>query len=169
MYEIRLYQNDRVKVIPLNPKKEMSFGEGENCSCILPENSCPGSSVTFAFQNGSWEAECRGTVLYEGKPAGHIKVRNGDMLVLNRNTHLALQLAEKGEEPEEVISLTGMGELLIGRAPGCALQLKHKRVSGSHAKVYQSNGQWRLGDVNSTNGTFVKGRKIRDCVLKEGD
>lgn len=169
MYEIRLYQDDQVKTIPLNPTEEISFGEGKSCSCILPEGSCPGSMVTFSFQNGSWEAECRGTVLYEGKPAGHIKVRNGDMLVLNRNTHLAVQLAEKGEEPEAEISLTGMGELLIGRASGCALQLNHKRVSSSHAKVYQNNGQWRIGDVNSTNGTFVKGKKIRDCVLKEGD
>ena len=65
--------------------------------------------------------------------------------------------------------LDGLDELLIGRADNCGLQLTHKRVSGSHAKLYQMNGQWRICDINSTNGTFVNGKRVSESALREGD
>lgn len=96
-------------------------------------------------------------------------MENGDLLVLNMKKHVALQLVEKEEEASACQVLDGLDELLIGRADNCGLQLTHKRVSGSHAKLYQMNGQWRICDINSTNGTFVNGKRVSESALREGD
>ncbi len=111
-----------------------------------------GTRFRLSYRNGAWEAFCTGNVLHNGKLVQNAALQNGDMLVLNPEIHLAVQLVERGEEPEAEISLTGLEELLIGRASNCALRLGHPRVSGSHAKLYRSSGQWRICDINSTNG-----------------
>lgn len=67
------------------------------------------------------------------------------------------------------ISLEGIQELLIGRGTNCVLQLKNKRVSGGHAKLYLLHGEWHICDINSTNGTYVNDKRIKDHVLREGD
>ena len=169
MYEVRVYQGDSVRTMPLDAAEGMSFGEDKKCSCAFPKGSCPGVSVRLLCENGAWKAECAGPVLHNGKPAQTAMVQNGDMLILNQDSHLAVQLVFRGEKPAAEIHVDGLEELLIGRADNCALQLKHRRVSASHAKLYRSSGQWRLCDINSTNGTFVEGRRISECALKEGE
>ena len=69
----------------------------------------------------------------------------------------------------QIIPLEGKQELLIGRAANCALQLQNRRVSGGHAKLYLLDDVWHICDINSTNGTFVNGGRIKDHVLREGD
>ena len=169
MFKVRIYQEDTVQTVPLAPDSGLSLGEDKKCGYVFPKGSCPGNSIRLSYRNGTWEAFCTGNVLHNGKLVQNAALQNGDMLVLNPEIHLAVQLVERGEKPEAEISLTGLEELLIGRASNCALRLGHSRVSGSHAKLYRSSGQWRICDINSTNGTFVEGKRIQECVLKEGD
>lgn len=49
---------------------------------------------------------------------------------------------------------------LIGRSPECALVLDDDYASGRHARIYESEGQWLVEDLGSTNGTFVDNRRI---------
>ena len=169
MFEARVYQGNTVKTVLLDLSGTLSIGEGRDCAFLLPQGSCPGTEVSLFYQAGKWTAACTGTVFYEGRPVKTAALGNGDTLVLNREKHIAVQLAERGEKPEEVLALSGLEELLIGRADNCPLQLVHKRVSGSHAKLYRREGQWRLCDINSTNGTFVNGKRTGECVIKEND
>jgi pSer/pThr/pTyr-binding forkhead associated (FHA) protein len=48
----------------------------------------------------------------------------------------------------------------IGRDPACDLALTNDMVSGQHASIEASGQLALLRDLNSTNGTFLNGRKI---------
>jgi hypothetical protein len=49
---------------------------------------------------------------------------------------------------------------LVGRAPGCELQLDDPRVSGEHATVWWTGLGWSVRDLGSRNGTWVDGRRL---------
>lgn len=49
----------------------------------------------------------------------------------------------------------------IGRQPDCTVQLNVARISRVHAEIrLDDNGYLKITDLNSTNGTFVNGRRI---------
>ncbi len=57
----------------------------------------------------------------------------------------------------------------IGRKPDNDIALDNAAVSGCHCKLYESGGTWYVEDLNSTNGTFVNGKKTLKAGLKNGD
>lgn len=57
----------------------------------------------------------------------------------------------------------------IGRRSDNHLVLMDLRVSRAHAQIRAVRGQYILFDLNSTGGTMVNGRRIRQCALKPGD
>jgi FOG: FHA domain len=52
-------------------------------------------------------------------------------------------------------------ELFIGRAPSCELIVTDEFASSQHAKVVHIGGDWVIQDLDSTNGTYVDGARIR--------
>ncbi|MDN7122261.1 FHA domain-containing protein [Nocardioides sp. ChNu-153] len=77
---------------------------------------------------------------------------------------------------DELALVTGGGDLvrvrsgaLVGRAQGCRVRFRDHRVSRHHAMVYLARGAWWIGDLGSTNGTFVDGAPVRGATpLREG-
>jgi len=59
--------------------------------------------------------------------------------------------------------------IVVGRAPGNEIVVDNLAVSGSHARIYVEEGKFVLEDLNSLNGTFLNGQRIRKSVLKQGD
>jgi pSer/pThr/pTyr-binding forkhead associated (FHA) protein len=59
--------------------------------------------------------------------------------------------------------------VVIGRAPGNEIVIDNLAVSGSHARVCVEEGKFIVEDLNSLNGTFLNGQRIRKSPLKEGD
>ena len=57
----------------------------------------------------------------------------------------------------------------VGRGVQNAVRLHDTEVSRSHARLEQSDGRWKLTDLNSSNGTFVNGQPIRSRELRSGD
>jgi FHA domain len=51
-------------------------------------------------------------------------------------------------------------QCLIGRAPHCRVRLVDKRVSWDHARIGWLRDGWWLRDLNSTNGTWVDGKRL---------
>jgi hypothetical protein len=60
---------------------------------------------------------------------------------------------------------------IIGRSRKSNLCLKSfGDISSSHCKVYLSNNQFLIDDLDSTNGTFLNGAKvIQKCPISSGD
>jgi hypothetical protein len=60
-------------------------------------------------------------------------------------------------------------EIVIGRGSDLDMVLVEDMVSRRHAKISTHNGVITIEDLNSTNGTFVNGERIRRTTLEEGD
>ena len=63
------------------------------------------------------------------------------------------------EDPEGRRITLG-SQCLIGRAPHCRVRLVDKRVSWDHARIGWLRDGWWLRDLNSTNGTWVDGKRL---------
>ncbi|MDI6822660.1 MAG: FHA domain-containing protein [Actinomycetota bacterium] len=60
--------------------------------------------------------------------------------------------------------------LTIGRSPDNDIVLANSFVSHIHARVLEKNGAYFIEDLNSTNGTFLREKRIsKPAQLKSGD
>ena len=57
----------------------------------------------------------------------------------------------------------------IGRNPGNDINIDNLAISGFHAKLINRGGRFFIEDLNSTNGTFVNGKRISECALNNND
>lgn len=57
----------------------------------------------------------------------------------------------------------------LGRHPANVVQLDDREVSKEHAVIEQVGGAFRIKDLNSSNGTFVNGRRVTIAELSDGD
>lgn len=64
-----------------------------------------------------------------------------------------------GEQSDQRFVVTPQG-LKIGRAPPADIILSDRQVSRSHCRVELSGSVLRISDLNSTNGTFIDGKRI---------
>ena len=62
------------------------------------------------------------------------------------------------------------GEATLGRSRTSTVRLEHESVSRSHALLTLNNGEAIVKDLNSSNGTYVGGKRIsRETRLQTGD
>jgi pSer/pThr/pTyr-binding forkhead associated (FHA) protein len=58
---------------------------------------------------------------------------------------------------------------VIGRDKEADIMLKDPMVSRQHAVVIYHDGTWMLKDLDSTNGTHLKGAVVKQANLRHGD
>lgn len=57
----------------------------------------------------------------------------------------------------------------IGRKPDNDIVLEHATVSSHHCKIYSAGESYFVEDLNSTNGTYLNGKRILKAGLKPND
>ena len=87
----------------------------------------------------------------------------GTMIISNPKV-ISLNNATEGQ-----VIVLGMGTTSVGRAPENDLHLTEDRVSRKHAQIAFGPGGYSIYDLNSENGTFVNGNRIREHFLSNGD
>lgn len=76
--------------------------------------------------------------------------------------------ADSGLLPGAAIRI-GSGAL-VGRAPGCDVQLADAYTSSEHARFHEERGQWVIEDQRSMNGSYVNGQRVNGTrPLADGD
>ncbi len=58
---------------------------------------------------------------------------------------------------------------MIGRSSACDVALDDASASRRHAELRRRGGKTVLVDLDSTNGTLVNGRRVREAPLRAGD
>ena len=59
-------------------------------------------------------------------------------------------------------------EITIGRNSANDITIDNLAVSDRHARICKTNGTYVMEDLDSTNGTIVNGRKIKQITLRGG-
>jgi type II secretory pathway predicted ATPase ExeA len=78
-----------------------------------------------------------------------------------------LLVATDGRTVQE-IPLT-QGRIIVGRTPENDLQIDSRFVSRHHCQITTSANSCVIEDLNSTNGIYVKSRRVRRHYLNDGD
>ncbi|MBX2813154.1 MAG: FHA domain-containing protein [Myxococcales bacterium] len=58
---------------------------------------------------------------------------------------------------------------VLGRAVACDIVVEDERASQRHARIHFAQGKHVVGDLSSTNGTFVNSHRIQQAELRDGD
>jgi pSer/pThr/pTyr-binding forkhead associated (FHA) protein len=68
--------------------------------------------------------------------------------------------------------VTDLDRILVGRGEVCDVRLPHPYVSFHHATIQRATSGWEITDHGSTNGTWVRGRRVHageSVHLQSGD
>ncbi len=60
-------------------------------------------------------------------------------------------------------------EINIGRSSDNDFVINNIKVSRKHAKLEKANGEWFIQDLESSNGTFINGKRIKKSKVRPGD
>ncbi len=99
-------------------------------------------------------------------------VESGHTMVLDREALLRDRPRAPKASLERVDASAvplGPEPVLIGRDPQNDVVLDDRRVSRKHAEIRLRLGRYTLYDLQSTNGTYVNGRRVAEKVLEDGD
>ncbi|MFO0723010.1 MAG: sigma 54-interacting transcriptional regulator [Myxococcota bacterium] len=112
-----------------------------------------------------------GTLSLHDDPTGEDRVSRSAILYLVLET-------ERPAAGSVRIDLGRAGSVLVGRGPERAvkndgpelkLEIPDGRISSSHARFRRVAGRWMVEDLQSKNGTLVRGEPITKHVLEDGD
>lgn len=66
---------------------------------------------------------------------------------------------------EQEYTLLFQQTFTLGRDPGCDVRITHSGVSRRHAQIRHDGRHWWIRDLNSTNGTYLNGIRVRESLL----
>lgn len=78
------------------------------------------------------------------------------------------RLVIKSEGLEGQLILLKLGVNRVGRNPANDFQIHHPTVSAVHCEIACEDGAILVRDCDSTNGTFVRGERIKEAKLQAG-
>ncbi len=92
---------------------------------------------------------------------------NENFTGINQNSGVpSLQvLVIQGDSPQKEYKFTRPFQ--IGRDETCEIKLQNQGISRFHAEVFLKDKTWWFRDLNSTNGSFVSGKKIYEFPLEK--
>lgn len=67
------------------------------------------------------------------------------------------------------IDLDDLDQATIGREENCAVCIEAPNISRQHAEVQRKGDAFVLKDLGSANGTMVRGQKVQQHILSDGD
>jgi signal transduction histidine kinase len=74
----------------------------------------------------------------------------------------------QGQDRGKVYDLRG-NHIVMGRDPHAEVSLTDHSVSRHHAELRIAEGRFHFIDLNSSNGSFVNGVKVTECLVRPGD
>lgn len=109
----------------------------------------------------------------ESQPIGQEQqLVSGSFIRMQYKNEQYILYAEE-ERPEDHIflpyTLEKHADYVIGRSNKCHISYRNPTVSREHAVLHWNGKEWEINDKNSTNGTYVNGKKVQYARLRTGD
>jgi hypothetical protein len=106
-----------------------------------------------------------------------VKLTNSEISLLAKRGNRAtakrpmLVMVDPAESSVQIDTKFPLGQVAtIGRNSSSTIPIDDAFVSNQHARIEINGDEWRIHDLNSTNGTFVNGEQIRGIGdITEGD
>ena len=92
--------------------------------------------------------------LAKAAPMAELGIEDGDSY---EPTHIQMLT---GRNAGSKIDLAAKKEVLIGRSSASDLVISDEFASNMHAKLVRVGDEWVLQDLNSTNGTYLDGKRV---------
>jgi serine/threonine protein kinase len=136
---------------PAHPSRQAQTPAEIICFCCGAPNQSTRNFCTMCGGDLSNRNAVKDTYLVQGRPVlARLTMRSGSMEGRSFRFH------------QDVTT--------IGRTNGNNLVISHLSVSRRHARLWFTDGLWRLQDLGSANGTFVNRIRImQEVVLNDGD
>lgn len=141
------------------------IGTGAGCDIQVASPYVSARHCRLTFEAGRWLLEdlgsTNGTFVNGRRTTSPTAVSTDDRVTLGTTVPLPWPVPPTASGDEAVIPLPAdRRQLVIGRSPACDLVIDRPMVSSRHAVLEPDGSRWRIRDLGSSNGTFVRGRRI---------
>ena len=111
-----------------------------------------------------------------GKRIDKTPIQSEDIIYLGKRLEFKIEYLNKfinknisGNNENNESDLLNKSYISIGRNDDNDLVIDNIKVSRYHAKIVKQDGRWIIEDLNSSNGTYVNGKKIKSREVTEND
>jgi ABC-type multidrug transport system ATPase subunit len=103
----------------------------------------------------------RNGLLYQGQRITERRLVDGDTIAIGSSITLTFQTsAAQAPSITHQLNLSNRNNLTIGRDAQNDIAIDHPTVSRYHARISRQDGTFAIADLNSSNGTFVNGKRV---------
>lgn len=165
---IKVVFADKKFELPLTDLDSSSIGNYEFDSLKVHHKALKKGHLVFSIdKNGRVFLLSKGKTYLNGQKfmKGYVRIGEKISVIAGKSEILTAELCEAGEQ----ISVRINHEMTIGKKDVCSIAIMNPKVSRLHAGFYFFEKNVRIIDLNSSNGTFVNGRRIVEANLKNGD
>lgn len=163
---------------------------GEMLTLLLPDNlegryqfvdtfGLKRFPVFFESENGKWVVNLEKTAyFFKSSQNGEINLGQKHDMVINtmfsfkfkgKRYTLYAETEYPGDHTFLSYYIEERTDYLIGRSNKCDICYQNIAVSREHACLKWNGSQWDIVDLNSTNGTYLNGKRIDKATLNTGD
>lgn len=159
-------------------KRDITFGRNPDNDIVLKSRFVSRYHGIFHINGQQISVEDTGSknlLIINGNLTKKCTFREGDVLRIdnyqeNKAEGVMFFLSSSERKAAwRVFPIRNKREIVIGRNDSCDIVLSHVGVSKIHARILWNGNGYELRDCESTNGTFVNGRRYKRKVLQEKD
>lgn len=159
-YYFRIYQNNRLLDMKLNPQEIFTIGSGEKDSLLVDGLQLKKQHLMLQFYENTWRFSSASPVHHNRQELTEGIVTENIPLVISQEFRFAVTLIQRQHNPTEIFELSSTKETTIGKSDRCDIVIKDPQISGTHLMLRYNDTGWELQDCNSTNGTYYNQNKI---------
>ncbi|MBQ7155742.1 MAG: type VII secretion protein EssC [Synergistaceae bacterium] len=155
-YLIAIYTGRKIYTLNLKQGVTATVGDSQSDTVYVEKYSLGASYLVLACDAGGVRILSRQPMKFGDESVTNRVLSAGDIITITEKISLAVFPAKCALN--SAINLQGIDELRIGRSYNSNdICLKDANVSTRHAVLKRVNGQWKISDLQSRNGTFVNG------------
>lgn len=136
--------------------------------------------IFFEMNNGRWIAHLEQSAYFYVLTSNGEKKNTGKTHELNKTSAVRFnyngesffiytETEDEGDHLFLPYYFEERTDYIIGRNQQCNIVYSNSAVSREHAKLHWNGNSWSIIDLNSTNGTYVNGKRINTFELSLGD